>query len=314
MTKRLLITGADGFVGRWLTREAVAQGWRVTAVTGPGGSPPAVWLGPDADTVATFEADFDSLAAVTRVAKEPVDALIHLAAVASGAAAREDPEAAMRINSQASVMLLLQMHELGRAPRMLMVSSGEVYGPGHDGPIGEETPRHPVSPYAVSKSVAEDAIADLAPAMELDVVTVRPFTHTGPGQLPRYVLPAMVARLAEARRTGAREVAMGNLDVIRDFLDVRDVVKAYLLLLEHGATGAVYNVASGVGQHLGQTFSRLAALMQVDASAVTDPALARPADIPVLIGDPSRLTAATGWTPQIPFDQTLRDLVDAQAD
>jgi GDP-4-dehydro-6-deoxy-D-mannose reductase len=171
-----------------------------------------------------------------------------------------------------------------------------------------------VSPYAASKAAAEIAIEDLAPAMALDVVTVRPFTHTGPGQVPRYVLPAMVARLAEARRTGAREVPMGNLDVIRDFLDVRDVVKAYLLLLEHGTTGAVYNVASGVGQHLGQTFTRLATLMGVDADAVTDPALARPADIPILIGDPSRLTAATGWTPAIPFDQTLRDLVDAQAD
>jgi GDP-4-dehydro-6-deoxy-D-mannose reductase len=312
--KRLLVTGADGFVGRWLVRAALEQGWHVTAVTGPGGAPPARWLARGAETVTTFEADLDSLADITRIAKAPADAVVHLAAVASGAAAREDPEAAMRINSQASVMLLLQLHELGRGPRLLMVSTGEVYGPGHDGPIGEEVPRHPVSPYAASKAAAEIAIEDLAPAMGLDVITVRPFTHTGPGQLPRYVLPAMVARLAEARRTGAREVPMGNLDVIRDFLDVRDVVRAYLLLLEHGASGAVYNVASGVGQHLGQTFTRLAALMQVDAAAVTDPALARPADIPVLIGDPSRLAAATGWAPAIPFDQTLRDLVDAQAD
>lgn len=314
MSRRLLITGADGFVGRWLTREALQQGWDVTAVIGPGGTPPSAWLERRGSEVEHFEADLDSLAAITRIASVPCDALVHLAAVASGAEARRDPERATRINSVASVMLLTQVHELARRPRLLMVSTGEVYGAGHEGPIPEAAPRAPVSPYATSKAMAEEAIEDLAPGMELDVMIARPFTHTGPGQAPLYVLPALAARLREAKRTGAHEVSTGNLDAIRDFLDVRDVVRAYLLLLEHGATGAVYNVASGEGRHLGQAFQRLAELVGVRAEAVLDPALARPADIPILIGDPSRLQAATGWAPQIPFDQTLRDLVDAQAD
>lgn len=312
--KRLLITGADGFVGRWLVREALAQGWTVTAVTGPGGAPPSSWLDTGADAVTTFEADFDSLAAITRVAREPADAVVHLAAVASGAAARRDPEAAMRVNGVASVMLLTQVHEFGRRPRLLMVSTGEVYGTGHAGPIPESAPRRPVSDYARSKSAGEDAIEDLAPAMGLDVITVRPFTHTGPGQAPLYVLPGIARRLRDAKRAGGREIRVGNLDPIRDFLDVRDVVRAYLLLIEHGVTGAVYNVASGEGHGLRDCFARLADAVGVDAVPVPDPALMRPVDIPILIGDPSRLRAATGWSPAIPFDQTLRDLVDAQAD
>lgn len=314
MSRRLLVTGADGFVGRWLVREALAQGWTVTAVTGPGGSPPSAWLGRGAEGVTTFEADFDSLAAITRVAKEPADAVVHLAAVASSAAARRDPEAAMRINGTASVMLLTQLHELARHPRVLMVSTGEVYGPGHDGPIPETAPRHPVSPYAASKAAAEEAIEDLAPAMGLDVMIARPFTHTGPGQAPLYVFPALAARLREARRLGQREIPVGNLEPVRDVLDVRDVVRAYLLLLEHGAAGTTYNVATGRGHRLRDAFDTLAGLLGVDATPVPDPALMRPADIPILIGDPSRLRAATGWSPQIPFDQTLRELVDAQAD
>jgi GDP-4-dehydro-6-deoxy-D-mannose reductase len=128
------------------------------------------------------------------------------------------------------------------------------------------------------------------------------------------VLPGLTHRLVEAKRSGQREIPVGNLAPVRDFLDVRDVVKAYLLLLEHGAAGQAYNVSSGVGQRLSDCFASLARLVGVDAVAVTDASLVRPADIPVLIGDPSRLQAATGWTPQIPFEQTLQDLVDAQAD
>jgi GDP-4-dehydro-6-deoxy-D-mannose reductase len=145
-------------------------------------------------------------------------------------------------------------------------------------------------------------------------IVVRPFPHSGPGQDTRFVLPAFAARLRTAKQAGERLVPVGNLDVVRDMLDVRDVVRAYLLLLERGTSGEVYNVASGVGQHLRDCFIRLAALSGVDAAPVEDAALVRPADIPVLIGDPSKLHAATGWTPMIDFEQTLQDVIDAQAD
>lgn len=311
----LLVTGADGFVGRWLVRAARADGWDVTAVIGPGGATPDSWLtASELAGVTAMTADFDSLEAIGRVAKVPADALIHLAAVASGAEARRDPEAAMRINSTASVLLFQQLHEAATAPRMLYVSTGEVYGAGHDTPIDEEAIPHPVSPYAESKLKAEEALIEMDELCVYDFMVARPFPHTGPGQAPTYVLPAFAERIRAAARTGNREIAVGNLDVIRDFLDVRDVVQAYLAILEHGEQAGWYNVASGKGQHLGHCVEMLAERIGVEVRPVIDPALVRPADIPVLIGDATRLRVVTGWAPQYTFEQTLQDLVDAQAD
>ena len=313
--KHLMITGADGFVGRWLTREALHQDWQVTAVIGPGGAHPSAWLTPtEARGVEHLEADFTSHADLKRVAHVATDAIIHLAAMASGAAARKDPEGARQVNVVGSSLLLNEVETAGHRPRFLFVSSGEVYGAGHDGPIAEGAGLSPASPYAESKAGAEVALTTYALSKGAPLIIARPFTHTGPGQAPLYVLPAMAQKLRDAKRSGQREIAVGNLDPVRDFLDVRDVAKAYLLLLAHGVDGEAYNVASGVGRRLGDCFDTLARLVGVDAMPVTDASLVRPADISVLIGDPSKLQAATGWTPQIPFEQTLQDLVDAQAD
>lgn len=310
----LLVTGADGFVGRWLVREALAQGWRVTAAIGPGGESPASWLtAAEAAGVSTLTADVTVPADLTRLAAVEAGAVVHLAAVSSGAAARQDPEAAMEVNGVATVRLLEALGGTGRRPRFLFVSTGEVYGAGHDGPIPEDAPLRPVSPYAASKLAAEAAVLDIASADGMDAIVARAFPHSGPGQSTAFVLPAFAARLREARRLGQREIPVGNLNVVRDFLDVRDVVRAYLLLLARGRAGECYNVASGSGQHLRDCFVRLASLVEVDAVPVEDASLVRPADIPVLIGDPATLKAATGWQPIIDFAQTLQDLLDAQA-
>lgn len=312
--KRLLVTGADGFVGRWLVREALQQDWAVTAVLGPGGVPPAGWLEPaSAGAVDAFEADLTVEADRRRIAAVRADAIIHLAAIASGTAARRDPLGAMRVNATATNWLVYELGQTGKAARFLFVSSGEVYGPGHPTPIGEDVEVSPKSDYAASKAAAEPAVIGNCEGTAVDAIIARPFPHTGPGQTTSYVLPALAARLIEAKRTGATTVRTGNLDAVRDFLDVRDVVRAYLLLLEHGVAGEVYNVASGVGHRLSDCFRMLADIVGVEASAEQDAALLRPGDIPVLIGNPARLQAATGWSPRIPFDRTLQDLVDAQA-
>jgi GDP-4-dehydro-6-deoxy-D-mannose reductase len=219
----------------------------------------------------------------------------------------------MRVNAVASADLVNAIGHNGSRPRFLHVSTGEVYGGEHAGMIAEDAPLNPVSPYAVSKAAAEESVLARARSANVDVVIARPFPHTGPGQADTYVLPAFASRLIEARRTGEATVRTGNLDPVRDFLDVRDVVGAYLLLLEHGVSGEAYNVASGVGRQLSECFSRLAELVDVDATAAQDAALLRPGDIAVLIGNPAKLHVATGWSPRIPFDRTLQDLVDAQA-
>jgi len=311
---RLLVTGADGFVGRWLVREALAQGWEVTAAIAPGGIEPSRWL-PEAEGagVATVAADITDPIGLARLAAVEADAVAHLAALSSGAAARKDPDGAMLVNAVATVNLVEALGNAGRQPRFLFVSTGEVYGAGHDGPIREDAPLAPVSPYAASKLAGESAVLDPAGATGMPAMVARAFPHSGPGQSTAFVLPAFAARLREAKQRGQRQIPVGNLEVVRDFLDVRDVVRAYLLLLRHGQAGECYNVASGIGQHLRGCFDRLAELMGVAAVPVEDASLVRPADIPVLIGNPAKLQAATGWQPLIAFEQTLQDLIDAEA-
>lgn len=312
--KRLLITGADGFVGRWLTRAALAEGWHVVGAVGPGGAPPKNWLTRDeVAQVTSIECNLTQAADLARLATERVDAVVHLAAVASGAAALRDPAHAMAVNVSASTGLVEALLTANQRPRFLFVSTGEVYGGGYEAPIAETAPIRPMSPYAESKAAAEVALFAMGQFHHLDIIVARAFPHSGPGQDTRFVLPAFAARIREAGDSGQHEVPVGNLDVVRDFVDVRDVVRAYLLLLTSGEAGSAYNVSSGVGQHLAACFDRLAALLGVPAVAVADASLFRPADIPVLVGDPSRLHAATGWTPAITFDQTLQDLVNAQA-
>ncbi|MGH7523541.1 MAG: NAD-dependent epimerase/dehydratase family protein [Gemmatimonadales bacterium] len=311
---RLLVTGADGFVGRWLVRSARAAGRAVIAVIPPGAPAPAEWNNAaSAVAIEVLVADLADPAAAARIAGSRPTAVVHLAAIASSVAARHDPAAAMVVNCDATVRLARALAGAG-SPCFLFASTAEVYGPGHADAIAESAPVKPVSPYAESKARAEKALADVANETGLPVIVARSFPHTGPGQTTTYVLPALVARLLAARKAGAATVRVGNLSAVRDFLDVRDVVRAYLMLLAHGRPGAVYNVASGVGRRLSECFDLLARLVGVTVTVEPDAALLRPSDIPVLIGDASRLRAATGWSPEIPFERTLQDLVNAQAD
>ncbi|HEY4321802.1 MAG TPA: NAD-dependent epimerase/dehydratase family protein [Gemmatimonadales bacterium] len=306
---RLLVTGADGFVGRWLVRAALRRGHDVIASILASAPPPAEWR----DRVAVVTADLRVPADYDLLAAERPDTVVHLAAIASGAEARRDPDAAMQVNEGGTALLVQQLARTSR-PRFLLVSTAEVYGAGHDGPIAETAALAPVSPYGLSKVGAEHAALAELQSSGLPVIIARPFPHTGPGQSPTYVLPALATRLLEAKRTGALTVPTGNLTAVRDFLDVRDVVEAYLLLVEAGEAGTVYNVGSGIGRRLSTCFADLAGIIGTPANAVPDAALLRPDDIPVLIGDATRLRQATGWAPSIPFEQTLQDLVNAQAD
>jgi len=313
--RRLLVTGADGFVGRWLVRTARDTGIPVVAVLGPGGVPPGEWRDPatGAPPVETLVADLREPEAIRRIADVRPDAVVHLAAIASGAVARQDPVATVAVNSDATLRLATALARTS-APRFLFASTAEVYGVEHSCAITEAAPVRPGSPYAASKAQAEAALAAVAAQDRLPVIVARAFPHTGPGQTTTYVLPALVARLRAAKRAGTRVVKAGNLDAVRDFLDVRDVVRAYLLLLDRGQPGEVYNVASGVGRRLTDCFEMIARLMDFAAAAEPDAALVRPGDIPVLIGDATKLRTATGWSPDIAFERTLEDLVHAQAD
>jgi GDP-4-dehydro-6-deoxy-D-mannose reductase len=178
-------------------------------------------------------------------------------------------------------------------------------------PLREDHPFAPVSPYAASKAAAEVVALQAWLGTGLEVVRARPFNHTGPGQRTDFVVPALAQQIAEAARSGRRELKTGNLDARRDLTDVRDVVRAYRDLLLSGAPGEVYNVCRGEAVTIRDLALRLIGLAGADLELQVDPARVRPVDLPELRGDASKLEKATGWTPDIPLDQTLADVLES---
>ncbi len=316
---RVLVTGAGGFVGRWLVPRLLADGHEVVGTRLPGETPPGFLAEPDRRRVRWIPLDLRDTTSVKAAVAGQFEAVVHLAALASGAEARRDPGTAWEVNAAGTARLTDALGALKAAgaadPLVLLVSTAEVYGCAREARLRtEDDPPAPCSPYAASKLGAEIAALEAARRTGLRVIVVRAFPHTGPGQSDRYVVPAFARRLKAAKRIGAPAVKTGNLEPVRDFLDVRDVADAYARLIQRGTPGTVYNVARGEGHSLREIFGMLAELIGVQAIAEVDPQLTRPSDIPHLVGDAARLRATTGWAPRIPLLQTLRDLVDAQTD
>jgi GDP-4-dehydro-6-deoxy-D-mannose reductase len=316
----VLVTGADGFVGGWLVRRLLAAGHAVTGTYREGAPPSRVLSTAEQEAVPWRPLELGDPVSVTGALAGEWEAVVHLAALASGADARRDPGGAWEVNAggTARVADVLGARVAAREadPLLLLVSTGEVYGQSADPPVPhrETDPCVPCSPYAASKLGAEIAAQEVARRSGLRVIIARAFPHAGPGQDARFAVPALAARIRLARRVKARAINTGNLEPVRDILDVRDVAEAYLALLERGAAGEVYNVASGTGVTLRSVVDRLGQLAGWPVIAEHDPALARAGDLRHLVGDPGRLRAATGWAPRIPLDQTLADTLDAEAD
>lgn len=315
---RVLVTGADGFVGRHLVEQLVQEGHEVSAGCRLGGEPAESWLSPTASQrTAIVPLEVCDSASVRSALSRPVDAIVHLAAVASGSEARQDPGRAWMVNAAGTARLVdaaVSLRDVSGVDLLvLVVSSAEVYGDGPATPRIETDPLLPQSPYAASKVASEVAALEAWRRAGLRVVVARAFPHTGPGQSLLYVVPAFIQRLRAARAAGAGRVATGNLEPVRDLLDVRDVIRAYIALLQHAVPGEAYNVARGEGVTLKELFTRLAVLVGVRVEPVTDPTLMRSGDIRYLVGNAGKLKQATGWSPQITLEQTLREMVDAQA-
>ena len=285
----------------------------------PGGERAESWLSPPARERTTLvPLEVSESTSVRAAVSRPVDAIVHLAAIASGSEARQDPGRAWVVNAAGTARLMdaaVSLRDVGGVdPLVLVVSSAEVYGDGPATPRVETDPLVPQSPYAASKLAAEVAALEAWRRAGLRVVIARAFPHTGPGQSLLYVVPAFIQRLRAARAADAARVATGNLEPVRDLLDVRDVVQAYVALLQHGVPGEAYNVSRGEGVTLRELFTRLAELVGVRVEPVTDPALMRSGDIRYLVGNAGKLKEATGWSPRITLEQTLREMVNAQAD
>ncbi len=321
---KVLVTGADGFVGRCLVRRLLADGREVYGAVRPGQTPAPVsasaeLTAAERDAVRWLPLELTDADSVRTCVDLPYDAVVHLAAVSSGSDATRDPGFAWNVNAAGTariVHVLGYAKRTGRAdPLVLVISSSEVYGVLAEPRARRETdPVAPSSPYAASKAGEELAALEAWRRTGLRVVLARAFAHTGPGQDTRFVVPAFAERLRFAKRVGAPVVKVGNLEPVREFLHVRDVVDAYARLLVKGQPGETYNVASGEGISLEDLYYRLADLIGVRPIPEADPELVRAGDILHLVGDAAKLRAATGWTPRYTLDATLRDVLDAQAD
>lgn len=303
--RRVLITGAAGFVGAYLTAHLAAHhpDWSLVGTT--------LDADPPSDLV---QCDLRDASAVTAlVARVEPDAVVHLAGQSNVAASFADAEGTLTNNILGTLHLLEACRAHANNARLLIVSSAEVYGPTppEAQPLHEDRPLAPVSPYAVSKAAHEMLALQYARTYGLDVVVVRPFNHIGPGQTERFAVSSFAKQVAAVERGTQPSIRVGNLDAARDFTDVRDVVRAYDLLLHHGASSGVYNIGRGVAQTLHDVLEMLRLMAHVPVPVEVDPARLRPSDVPLLVADISRLRAATGWTPQFSLAQTLRDTLTA---
>lgn len=257
----------------------------------------------------------DAEALRTALVAAAPEAICHLAAQASVMRSWEDPAETTLVNVVGTLNLCGAAAILDRPPRILVVSSSEVYGSvGSEDPINEDQPFAPVTPYAASKASAEMVALQTWLGRGLDVVRARPFNHTGPGQRLGFVVPDLASQVAQAARGELGRIATGNLEVSRDISDVRDVVRAYRLLLLRGEPGAVYNVCRGEAVLVSDLLRTLMKLAGTDVPVWADPARARPADVPVQVGDHGRLEALTGWQPEIPLEKTLADVLAGFSD
>jgi len=283
----ILITGADGFVGRHLSAllgsEAVALAGDVTE--------PRVVL---------------RQVRATRPA-----AVVHLAARSSVAESWARPTEIWRVNVLGTVNVLAAVAAAQRDARVLVVSTGEVYGSATTGPIQEDSPCRPVSPYAASKAAAELASSQARRSENLDVVVARAFPQIGPGQDERFAVGSWTGQIARLELKGGGTLTVGDTSVRRDLTDVRDVCEAYKRLLVPSVPAGVYNVASGVAVEMLDVLNSLVASARCAVEVQTEQELIRESDIPVLCGDAERLRSATGWAPKIPLEQTLREALES---
>jgi GDP-4-dehydro-6-deoxy-D-mannose reductase len=242
------------------------------------------------------------------------DAVVHLAAQASVGQAGAVAEETWRVNAAGALNLAAAIAVHAPTATVLNVSSAEVYGTSfRDGVASESAPLMPTNIYGRSKVAAEAIFADVLPP-SARLITARPFNHSGPGQDERFVLPGFAAQIARIE-AGIQppELAVGNLEASRDFLDVRDVVRAYVELLDAAEVlpaRAVFNIASGQSFRVADMLDRMLRMVAVPITLHVDPARLRPADIPIIAGDASRLAAAVGWVPEFTVDMLVRDLLE----
>ena len=307
---KVLVTGANGFVGRSVVRRLLAGGDTVIAAVGPGASGNA-----SAPKLTSVSLDLANDLSVRGCFAEPVDAVIHLAAIALTRAADRDPAMAWSVNAVGTARVTAALASAAARwktqPLFLLASTADVYA-WQTRPIKETDCVQPSTAYSASKLGAELATEQAARLGGLKVIIARPFPQSGAGQDDSFWIPARCNMLREVKRNGWAAVPVGDLTAVRDYLHVDDVADAYALLLQRGEPGEVYNIASGRPVTLEEIHTRLEQLIGVTPKHEVDASQVRREARPYLVGDAGKLRAATGWSPRRTLDDMLRDIIDAQ--
>ncbi len=312
--KRCAITGTSGFVAPYVMEELAHNTLGISEILGIDHRHPA----PSEKT--TIPATYVLVDMMDRTALENTlrdfqpDYIIHLASLSSVAESWKKPSLSFLNNLNIFLNVLESMSKIEKRCRILSVGSSEQYGvvASSDIPIRETTPLNPQSPYAVAR-VSQEMLSKLfVDNFGLNIVLTRSFNHVGPRQLSKFAIPSFIEQivLQVQSNSSAITIATGNLDIIRDFLDVRDVAKAYVALLKKGKTGHIYNVCSGSGYKLSQIIDLISEIIGQPVQVTLNPDFVRPADNPVIIGDCTKLKTDTGWMPSITLKDTLKAMID----
>jgi GDP-4-dehydro-6-deoxy-D-mannose reductase len=287
---KALVTGASGFAGRHLCAHLGASGDDVVGLDRGGAG------GFDVTDRASVHAAFE--------AARP-DVVYHLAAFAHVGDSWSVPDLVTRVNVEGTVNVLAAAQAVGVRRVLVVGSAAEYANPTSAAPTPEDWPIDPVTPYGASKAAAALYARQMFLATGLATIRTRAFNHAGPGQLPTFLVAALAKRIARAEAGGDGEIKVGSLEPVREVNDVRDIVRAYRLLMEHGEPGDVYNVCSGVGYSVRDIVERFVAMAARPLRVVVDPDLVRPVEVPSFVGDPSKLRRVSGYEPQYTLDDTL---------
>lgn len=309
---KVLITGIEGFAGSHLAELLLGEGWDVYGIKHPESTPENLAL--LSDSINISQIDINQHEQVnSEMEKILPEAIIHLAAFSRVGLSWSSRTYTYRTNILATANLLEAAAEQPSKPRLLMISSAEVYGPLPEDrmPIREDYLMNPVNPYAVSKASVELMMNQfMKENKDLNWKIVRPFNHTGPRQTGGFVCSDFAQRVAQIEAGIAEpEIKVGNLDARRDFSDVRDIVRSYKLLIESDSR-KTYNVCSGRAYSIRQILDMLLGMSKIKIKVSVDEKKLRPIDTPVIVGDNTRIKQDLGWEPKIPFEKTLNDLLE----
>jgi len=317
VTGRAFVTGGTGFVGKWLARLLLTEGFDVVSF-GLRAPPAGILTREQHSAVVWLHGDVRDSDAVCRALDQATpDIIFHLAGVSFVPEATKAPALAYEVNVIGAVGLLAEIARRRAAgvmdPVVLVVGSATQYGRHSvtEMPLGEAAQQRPHDVYGASKAAQEIAAMQSQRADGVRIICTRSFNHSGPGHPEHFLLPSLVRRAIALRDGGGGELRLGNRDSIRDYLHVEDVVRAYLLLVRHGIAGDVYNVCSGKGVAAGDLAREVLLRVGTTAEITTDPALVRGVDVPVLVGSPAKLEQATGWRPTRSRADIIDDLIHA---